>query len=206
VRGLSLPLLGVIAALAQLLTCLPVPLAHAASLSVTGTADIIANDGVCTLREAIINANRDDQSGSTDCAPGNGADEIAIPAGTYMLSITGRGEDAAATGDLDLTQSVTIVGAGSASTIIQAGTDFGSSIDRVFQVLSGVSAEFRDVTIGRGNASSSDNGGGIYNAGTTTINTSTLSNNSALAGGGIFNDSGGALTISSSTLSSNSAV
>jgi CSLREA domain-containing protein len=38
---------------------------------VTTTDDVIADDGECSLREAIINANNNDQSGSTDCSPGN---------------------------------------------------------------------------------------------------------------------------------------
>ena len=38
---------------------------------VTTTDDVIADDGECSLREAIINANNNDQSGSTDCLPGN---------------------------------------------------------------------------------------------------------------------------------------
>src|SRR5262249_24106384 len=42
-----------------------------------------ANDGNCTLREAIINANHNDQSGSTDCAAGasDGADIISFSIG-----------------------------------------------------------------------------------------------------------------------------
>jgi uncharacterized repeat protein (TIGR01451 family) len=65
-----------------------------------------AND--CSLRGAIIAANAN--PGST----------ITIPAGTYMLTISSGGsfENAAATGDLDINESVTINGAGSGSTII----------------------------------------------------------------------------------------
>jgi hypothetical protein len=48
------------------------------------------------------------------------------------------------------------------------------------------------------------NGGGIYNSGTLTLTSSTLSGNRAGSGGGISNS--GTLTITNSTLSSNSAV
>ena len=41
-------------------------LATAANIVVNSLADAQANDGFCTLREAIINANNNDQSGSTD--------------------------------------------------------------------------------------------------------------------------------------------
>ena len=41
-------------------------------ITVTSAADTQANDGQCTLREAITNANNDDHSGSPDCAAGGG--------------------------------------------------------------------------------------------------------------------------------------
>ena len=51
-----------------------------------------------------------------------------LPAGTYTLTRAGTNEDAAATGDLDITQNLTITGAGAATTIID-----GNQLDRVFQ-------------------------------------------------------------------------
>jgi hypothetical protein len=47
-------------------------------------------------------------------------------------------------------------------------------------------------------------GGGIYSAGTLTVTNSTISDNSALEGGGILNH-GGMLTVTNSTISGNSA-
>lgn len=58
---------------------------------VTSAADVVANNGACTLREAIINANNNNQSGSTDCAAGNGRDTIIfnIPgAGPHTITPT----------------------------------------------------------------------------------------------------------------------
>ena len=72
------------------------------------------------LREAIIAVNSDSASGYT----------ITLGAGTFTLSIGGVNEDASATGDLDITSDITIVGAGMLSTIIDA-----NDIDRVFDVL-----------------------------------------------------------------------
>ena len=58
--------------------------ARAATITVTSTADTAANDGVCTLREAIIAANTNTASGAAagECATGApGLDTIvfAIP-------------------------------------------------------------------------------------------------------------------------------
>src|SRR5438067_10897833 len=55
--------------------------------------------GVCTLRAAIMEANM---------LPGT--DTITLPGGTYTLSLVGRREDFAATGDLDVRDSLVITG------------------------------------------------------------------------------------------------
>ena len=75
------------------------PASAGAPLLVTKTAD--TNDGTCdadcSLREAIVAANA-----------AGGADTITLPAGTYTLVIAGMGEDASATGDLDITDQLII--------------------------------------------------------------------------------------------------
>lgn len=43
---------------------------EAAVITVTTSDDVVAEDGQCSLREAIINANHADQSGSVDCIAG----------------------------------------------------------------------------------------------------------------------------------------
>lgn len=50
----------------------------AATIVVNSLADTRANNGACTLGEAIANANSDSQSGSIDCGAGNGADVITF--------------------------------------------------------------------------------------------------------------------------------
>jgi hypothetical protein len=64
----------------------------------------------CTLRAAIQEAN--------DTL---GVDTITLPAGTYTLSRAGADEDAASTGDLDVTDELTITGAGARATIVAGG-------------------------------------------------------------------------------------
>lgn len=80
--------------------------------------------GACALRAAIQQAN-------TTLAP----DTINLPAGTYRLTIENlldNAEDAAVTGDLDITSNVVIEGAGADVTIIEAKNDLH---DRVFHLL-----------------------------------------------------------------------
>jgi CSLREA domain-containing protein len=64
--------------------------AYAATITVTTDTDVVANNGQCSLREALINANNDNQSGSTDCLAGTGADTIAfniVGAGVRTINV-----------------------------------------------------------------------------------------------------------------------
>src|SRR5581483_618871 len=87
-----------------------------ATFTVNSTADAVdatidgicaAASGACTLRAAVQEANA-----AAD------ADVVVLPAGTFRLAVTGTGEDAAATGDLDVTQPLEIDGAGADATIV----------------------------------------------------------------------------------------
>jgi len=75
----------VLRAVAMLAAGLTGASALAATITVNSNADTVANDGVCTLREAIIAANTDTASGGAagECAAGSGTDTIqfAIPGG-----------------------------------------------------------------------------------------------------------------------------
>ena len=101
--------------------------AQAATIAVNTTTDELNTDGDCSLREAISAANSD--TAIDACTAGSGADTITVPAGTYQLTIEGSDEDNNATGDLDILSSVTLQGAGRATTIIDAG-----DLDRVLDV------------------------------------------------------------------------
>ena len=136
----------------------------------------------CSLRGAIIAAN-------TNISP----DPVIInlqPATTYNLTLTNATqENAAATGDLDITtilHTVTITGGGSsggsASIIDAAGLTSGSMHDRAFQITgSGVTVIFQDLAIRNGQAADD---------GTSGASTNPTSQNSTRAGGGILNGAG----------------
>jgi CSLREA domain-containing protein len=136
-----------LAAAAAILTALAVPAAgQAAQINVTTTVDGNGGTGShCSLREAIRAANDHNAGPGGDCAAGtSGPDTINLPAGTYTLDDHGTGEDAAASGDLDVTENLTIIGAGATTTIVD-----GDAADRVFDFSQGTS-ELRDLTVRNG--------------------------------------------------------
>lgn len=159
------------------------------------TADRAPGDGVCadaqgqcSLRAAVQQAN----------ASGGGT--IRLQKAVYALTITGPGEDAAATGDLDVRTAVRIEGNG--ATVDARGHD------RVLDVLAGAALTLRDVTVTGGVAPGTGvpaSGGGVRNAGTFEADRSAIVRNSApRAGGGVEAVAGSSTTISRSTLSDNS--
>lgn len=176
-----------------------------------------SGNGNCSLREAIANANNDDQ-GQVDCLAGSGKDVITLPEGTYTLTRAGAGEDGNTTGDLDIADDLQINGSGK-NTGIQAGTTSPvddtcyDCIDRVFDIQSGVVVEINNVTIQYGltpdgvagvDGGNSESGGGIRNSGDLTMNSCTVRYNrtgngvtdtsdrggTGGFGGGIYSDDG----------------
>jgi CSLREA domain-containing protein len=179
------------------------PRARAVDFAVDSTADAVdaapgdgvcaAAGGACTLRAAIQEANAL-----------AGTDRVLLPAGTFTLTIAGQDEDAAATGDLDVTDALTIEGAGPGATIVDA-----AGIDRVFDV--SVDTTIRELTVTGGDPGSSIlGGGGIYSAPfgadyTLTIEHVRFTANTAVHGGAIRNDTGSTLVVRQSSFSGNSA-
>jgi CSLREA domain-containing protein len=172
--------LGLTLALALLLDGSRLPVARAAGFVVTKKGD--SNDGACdtdcSLREAIIAAN------------GNGeADTITLGLGRFGLSIVGTGENAAATGDLDITDDLVIEGLGPDQTFIDAS---GVISDRVFDIRAGAGTiVISGVTIMNGNVTGL--GGGIYSydADLTLVNVEVTNNvvtgtGSSGRGGGVY--------------------
>jgi len=125
--------------------------------------------GVCTLRAAIMEAN---------ALPG--PDSLILPAGIYTLTVAGAGENAGATGDLDISSDLTVTGATSATTIID-----GNQLDRVFQITGTVTASLVNVTIRNGLGQSPAQGGGLLNWNSTLalINSRVMQNQAPNTGG-----------------------
>jgi CSLREA domain-containing protein len=192
----------------------------AGNIMVTTADDEINSDGDCSLREAVQAANT---NASVDaCSPGSDvlADEIIFAdlsgsPDVYTLGITGTDEDSNATGDLDITESVSIIGNGQTETIIQAGTqgplEGPNGIDRVFNIVEG-DATFSGVTIRYGNVVGS--GGGILANDTSNLmisdsavifSTSRVDVDGNLGDGGGIRASEGLVTLTNSTIRNNHA-
>lgn len=146
-------------------------------ITVTTPTDTTANDGFCSLREAVQSANTDSPSGGAagECPAGGGADFITLPSGTYSLA--GRGDNTNATGDLDILSDISIDGSG-AVTITLVCT--ACEADRLFDVHSTGSLALYDVTLLNGRAPGNvayfgtqpppgDSGGAIRSAGSLIL-------------------------------------
>ena len=201
------------AAICRATTYTPTTISDLTFTSVNSANGVITGgtgNGQVTLRSAFIAANAH-----------AGADQINIPAGTYTLSLTGAEAIFTSNGavnDLDVTESVTIIGsngnaAGDPSlTIIQAGTVAstngvdGNGIDKVIEINqegnAGIHTTIAAVTIRNGKntiaANSGDDlGGGITwygsivggDIGTLTVNNCIITNNVCL------NSNGGGISV-----------
>ena len=177
----------------------------------------------CTLRAAIQLANG---------LAGLDAITFAIttPITLTTVNLNNVTDDAAATGDLDITQDLIIAGQGANRTIVDGANNVG--IDGVFHIVGTVNVAISGMTIRNasggpnnygggvrnfgnltlsnsvvsGNNITLGSGGGIANLGTLTLINSTVNGNTASGdGGGIFNDSGKTITLIGSTVSRNTS-
>jgi len=174
--------------------CTPSPVCDPV-YNVTKTAD--TNDGICSaldcsLREAVDNAN---------ACPG--AQIINLPAGNYPLTRVGADEDVNATGDLDITDDLTIAGAGAPSIS-------GEDQDRIFEIFSPATVDLELMILINGRAQL---GGAIRNHSNLTIGNGSIHDNvaavppgglGASSGGGIFNEAG-TLTLNGTQIFGNTA-
>ena len=185
-------------------------IANAATITVTTHLDPAGPSGTCSLRQAILNANGNNHSGSQDCAAGSGTDTIvfstqdniiltsALPAITQSLNIAGNSPGNLISGATRYR--IFTVNPNATLTIknlqlIDADSMFeGSAIDNRGNLIvencefedNGPRAIFDDTgstaTI-TGSAFTGTKGRAVEDWGTLSVATTTFSNNS---GGGIF--------------------
>jgi len=146
------------------------------TFTVNTTLDVVdAADGQLSLREAITKANTH-----------AGADVVVLPAGVFKIALAGAGEDVNATGDFDITDALTIQGAGAGVSIVD-----GQQLDRVFEVLgsapSSIKGVFQGITIRNGKVTGDGGGIAVGNADLVVRDCAVTANQAALTGGGISN-------------------
>jgi hypothetical protein len=130
-------------------------------------------------------------------------DTIVIPAGTIVLT-GANNDDVNASGDLDVTKDLTIVGAGAELTIIDGG-----GRDRIFEILPGHTAAISGLTMRNGFVDPDDSGlsfrsgGGLMNRGQVRLADVIVAENTSMGGGGIANFTPGALVLTGSTVRDN---
>lgn len=167
--------------------------AMANTITVNSTSDAVNSaDGLCTLREAITQANADTGpvGPAGECGGASGEDTIVFSvSGAITLTATLPA----------IADHLTIDGAANGANI----TVSGNNAVLVMSVSSGVRVTIDSLTITEGR-NIAGFGGGINSEGTLTVTNSTLSKNHASSGGGIVNG-GPMLTVFNSTFYSNTS-
>ena len=177
------------------------------AIVVNTTADILANDAFCSLREAILSANSDSAVGG--CTAGGGGDAIAFdPAlprpAVFVLALPGAGDDSAISGDLDITGTLTIDGMSGVTGASWTGSDIvvdGAGVDRVFDLLPGSHVTLLGITVRNGRTTVADDGGGIRTRGELVMRNAAIAGNQ---GGGLRNEAG-SVTLSTVDIISNTS-
>jgi hypothetical protein len=145
----------------------------------------------CTLRQAVLLSN------STI-----GRDNIHFSefVGGINLLVSGRGEQAAASGDLDLLDDVSIT---ATHRVIING--FGMA-DRIFDVFPGVEVFIENLRLQRGRTFDSEDGAGIHNdQGLVSLHQVVIETCESDSSGGAIYSSGGSLIVVRSELRNNSS-
>ncbi|GEM_PF-1358608 len=161
-------------------------LTRAAMLHVSSLADTTANDGYCTLREALINTN-DDAATWPDCAAGNGADTI------YLTNLNGQIMLLSDLPPVTDTDGLTLQGPGATRLTLN-----GNGLWRMLNAQSGVPIVVRNLTLARAGGEASGSAISVENASLELWSSAVLSStNTAVS------VNGGRLTVVDSRFSGN---
>ena len=171
--------------------------AYAATIVVTTTADELNADGDCSLREALEAANQD--LAVDACPAGSGADTITLPAGIFTLTRVddpATFDDDLTTGDLDIIGDLTLSGAGTGVTTIDA-----AGLDRAIAVWQSPTATIANLSV-TGGSSGVRAGSGIWvSSSTLTLDRVRVFGNEPQ--GGIFIIGTSSLTLTGSRIDQN---
>src|SRR5437867_5913958 len=159
--------------------------------------DAVSGDGLCATASGTCSLRAAVQESRALLGP----DTIILPSGIYTLTIAGASNNSATSGDLDISEELTIVGAGARTTIID-----GNRLDRVFDIRNPVPVSISGVTIRNGLAPGTGDGGGIATvSGPLTLRDVAFVGNSAGRNGWAFFVSGGSTILTAVSVIGNSA-
>lgn len=179
---------------------------QAATLTVDTSDDELTDNDECSLREAVVNANNNDQSVSDDCPAGDAApvvDEIVFDLSDFfLLNLGSSGEDNAMGGDLDILEDLRIVGTGGIDPLIERPADYEGNTrivtsallgDRVVDMpVPGVTLTLEELVIYGGR--DVDDGAGIHSDWDSSVltlrNVLVTDNEANVRGGGIYSQGG----------------
>jgi hypothetical protein len=156
--------------------------------AVDGPIDGVTNDGLCSLREAVLAARSDVPVMGCPAGAAGVQDTLRLPAGTFPLAQPGANEEGGFTGDLDVQNAIRVAGAGAAATVIAV-----SNGDRAFDVLVGADLALEDLTI-RGAqlpGETGANAGAIRNQATLSLTRVLMDANAAAKGDTTSDDESG---------------
>jgi len=170
-----------------------------AVIIVDGSDSTVVADGVCSLREALNNANSDADTTGGDCAPGSGADTIQV---LTDVTLTDLDHTTVFTtfGTPAITSEVAIEGNGFTVARDSAAEPFG-----LFDVQAGGALTMTSITVSGGDAVY---GGGIYSfrAPVVADDINVTGNSASSSGAGLYIFGGGAdLILTNSTVSGNTS-
>ena len=158
---------------------------------------ITVNGTTCTLPQAIQAANTDSAVGA--CAAGSGPDTLLLSASLHAVSYNALFDADGPNATPSITSTIVISGGAGGAVVARTG----AADARLFHVAATGNLTLQNVTVQNGRVSS-DNGGGIYNAGGLTLaNSLIFSNVGNPTGGGLYN--GGSANLTGTQLFSNTA-
>ncbi len=194
----------------MVLTPVAAALALAFGAAHTASAATITVGGGCDIVDAVISANSDTATGG--CTAGAGDDLIVLSGGTYTLNTAAfLTDDGGGSGNLEpnsafpaITSTITIQGAG--STIARGAVPEQFRLFYVDYASGNLSLESMTLSNGYANGMGSGTraGGAVYSRGVLSLDSVTVTGNTAsLRGGGVH--SLGSVNISNSVITSNSS-
>jgi len=181
---------------------------NAATITVTASDGVVADNAECSIIEAIINANNNAQTHG-DCVAGDGADTINLTQDITLTDTYENNSTFGRTGTPSIETEMILDGhdfvlARDSSLSCDLNSTSASNEFRLLRTTQGANLILQNITLANGCVDGTEfeaRGGGLYNEADLTIEAVTFKQNRAgLMGGGIFHTSSGILNLMRNSL------